>query len=38
MGHMVMQLEEHCTTSQVAGSVPSGVIGIFVDIILQATL
>ena len=41
-GYAVVQLVEalqHCATSRkVAGSIPDGVIGIFIDIILPAAL
>ena len=37
-GHAVAQGSRHCATSRkVAGSIPGGFIGLFIDIILPAT-
>jgi hypothetical protein len=39
MGHAVAQWLRHCATNRkVAGSIPDGVIRIFIDIILPAAL
>jgi hypothetical protein len=39
IGHVVAQWLRHCATNRkVAGSIPDGVIGIFIDIILPAAL
>jgi hypothetical protein len=38
MGHVMAQLLNCATNRKVAGSIPDGVIGIFIDIILPAAL